>query len=328
MGRSAGFQPALNFSALQPTRMVAIFVICFALLLTSDAPSLAETKSASPSLVSLAPSNTELLLDVGARELLGGVCTNCPQVLPNADEKLKNIPIVGTFVTANLERLTRIKPQSVLLVSGQEAIAHMLNMRGFNVVVLKNDKLSDIPENLRRIGKLCRKEERADALSRRFNLAKKELNAIISGATSKPKVFYCTWAQPLLTIGKNSFLNDVITTCGGTNIAAQMSQPYPHFSAERLIVADPDIVILPYDAREQGLAKRFPWNKLRAIKNKKLFYSPPPREDMLSRPAMGVLDGLYWMSLKLHPELEEPLGKWHARFMEKTLRKSPASSKG
>ena len=277
-------------------------------------PAAAETKQAAASVASLAPSNTELLLNVGAGKVLSGVCTNCPQVLPNADRNLKDIPIVGTFVTANLERLTRLRPDAILLVSGQEGIAHMLKLKGFNVVLLKNDKLQDIPENLRKVGKLSKSEANAEALSRQFQQAVKELTAIVSGANSRPKVFYCTWAQPLLTVGKNSFLNDVITTCGGSNIAASMGQSYPHFSAERLILADPDIIVLPYDAKDQGLYKRFPWNKLRAVKENKLYYSPLPKDDMLSRPTMGVLDGLYWMSTKLHPELESKLSRWRSRF--------------
>lgn len=293
--------------------LCALELLAFAFVATLPAAA-AETKPAAASIVSLAPSNTELLLNIGAGKVLSGVCTNCPQVLPNADKNLKGIPIVGTFVTANLERLTRLRPDAILLVGGQEGIAHMLTMKGFNVVLLKNDKLTDIPDNLRKVGRLSKSEPNAEALSRRFHLAAKELTAIIGGAKSRPKVFYCTWAQPLLTVGKNSFLNDVITTCGGSNIAAGMGQPYPHFSAERLILADPDIVVLPYDAKEQALFKRFPWNKLRAVKENKLFYSPLPKDDMLSRPAMGVLDGLYWMSMKIHPELESKLNQWRSRY--------------
>lgn len=295
-------------------RPYAYFGIVFSFLIGTAPSFAAETKAPTASVVSLAPSNTELLLNVGARKVLAGVCTNCPQVLPNADENLKNVPIVGTFVTANLERLIRVKPNAILLVSGQEAIAHMLKMKGFNVVLLKNDKLADIPENLHRVGALSKTERNADALSRKFNQALKDLSAIVNGANSKPKVFYCTWAQPLLTVGKNSFLNDIITTCGGANIAADMGQPYPHFSAERLILADPDVVILPYDAKDQALFKRFPWNKLRAVRESKLFYSPLPKDDMLSRPTMGVLDGLYWLTIKIHPELKPRLAKWRSSY--------------
>ncbi len=276
----------------------------------------------SPKIVSLAPSNTELLLDAGAGKTIVGVCSNCCQVLPSAQELLKSKPTTGTFVSVNLERLTRLKPDLVLLVSGQEGISSLLSKRGFKVVLLNNNKLTDIPSNLRQIGKFSGTANRAEQISNKFDQALKELSATLRGASSRPKVFYCTWAQPLLTIGKKSFLNDVITTCGGTNIAGNLAQPYPHYSAEHLIMADPDVIILPYDARDQAVFKRFPWNKLRAVKESRLYYSPAPKDDMLSRPSIGVLEGLYWLTIKIHPELRESLGEWHARFVSPPAKKS------
>lgn len=288
----------------------SLFAIAFAPLIAIT-PASAIDSQPRPSVVSLAPSNTELLLDIGARNSLAGVCTNCPQVLPNADQALKGVPIAGTFVSANLERMMRLKPDFVLVVNGQEAIAHTLSARGFKVKSLSNNTLADIPNNLRQIGKICRKEKRGAEVALAFENAISQLTAIVKSAKTRPKVFYCTWAQPLLTVGQNSFLNDVITTCGGTNIAANIRQPYPHFSAERLIMADPDVIVLPYDAKEQQLFKRFPWNKLRAVKENRLFYSPDPKDDMLSRPSFRVLDGLYWLTLKIHPELKTKLDEWH-----------------
>jgi iron complex transport system substrate-binding protein len=268
----------------------------------------------SPKVVSLAPSNTELLLNAGAGKAIVGVCSNCSKVLPNARELLKDKPATGTFVSVNLERLTRLKPDVVLLVSGQEGISSLLNKRGFKVVMFNNDKLTDIPSNLRQIGKLSGAETRAEQLANQFNQALKELSATLRGVSSRPKVFYCTWAHPLLTIGKKSFLNDVITTCGGTNIAGNLAQPYPHYSAEHLIMADPDIIILPYDAKDQAIFKRFPWNKLRAVKESRLYYSPAPKDDGLSRPSIEVLDGLYWLTIKIHPELKGKLDSWRKDF--------------
>ncbi|MCC7531127.1 MAG: ABC transporter substrate-binding protein [Candidatus Melainabacteria bacterium] len=282
--------------------------------LTAASPALALESKPSPAVVSLAPSNTELLLDAGAGKAIVGVCSNCCQVLPSAQEHLKGKPTTGTFVSVNLERLTRLKPDVVLLVSGQEGIFSLLNKRGFKVVLLKNDKLTDIPSNLRQIGKLSGTEPATEQLSVKFDQALKELSATLRGASSRPRVFYCTWAQPLLTIGKKSFLNDVITTCGGTNIAGNLSQPYPHFSAEHLIMADPDVIVLPYDARDQAIFKRFPWNKLRAVRESRLYYSPAPKDDRLSRPSIGVLEGLYWLSIKIHPELKGKLDSWRRNF--------------
>lgn len=304
----------LDTNKIAPVTALGAF-LGVSLFVSAALPSPAVEIKNLPSVVSLAPSNTELLLDAGAEKSIVGVCSNCPKVLPNADKHLKGKPITGTFVSVNLERLTRLKPDVVLVVSGQEGIFSLLNKRGFKVVLLNNDKLTDIPSNLRKIGKLSSTETRADQLALKFDQALKELSATLRGASSRPKVFYCTWAQPLLTIGKKSFLNDVITTCGGINIAGNLAQPYPHYSAEHLIMADPDVIVLPYDAKDQAIFKRFPWNKLRAVKESRLFYSPTPRDDRLSRPSIRVLEGLYWLTIKIHPELKTKLDQWRDRFI-------------
>jgi ABC-type Fe3+-hydroxamate transport system substrate-binding protein len=267
-----------------------------------------------PSIVSLAPSNTELLIDAGAEKSLVGACSNCANHLQNARPMLAKVPVAGSFISANLERLTQLKPDIVLLVSGQEAVQAMLKKHGFNVVLLNNQKLRDIPENLTTVGKLSKTESKASALSSKFEAALKALAKITSSAKSRQKVFYCIWPQPLLTIGKSSFLNDAITACGGDNIAANLPQAYPQFSVERLLMANPDIVILPYEVKNMNLSKRFPWNKLRAVKENRLFFLPAPKDDMLARPTMGVLKGLYWLSIKIHPELKKQLDEWRTKF--------------
>lgn len=320
--RRGGLQAACMPASRRDSQVLSLrfFALLFTALFLATLPALTLETRSTPKLVSLAPSNTELLLDIGAEKTLAGVSTNCNQVIPNASERLKGIPITGSFVTANLERLTRVKPDVVLLVSGQEAIEALLKRRGFKVVVLKNDKLADIPGNLRKVGELSGKQKRADLLADNFEERLWVLNVLLKDVSKKPKVFYCTWAQPLLTIGKTSFLNEVVTKCGGINIAGELAQPYPHFSAERLVMADPDVIILPYDAKRQ-LFNRFPWNKLRAVREDRLFYSPAPKDDMLSRPTMGVLEGLYWLSVRIHPELKPRLDNWHVKENSRLLDK-------
>lgn len=283
-----------------------------AVLLPVTVPALAVEAKPTPRLVSLAPSNTELLIEAGAEKSIVGVCSNCATHLPTAGALLKGKPVAGSFVSVNLERMARLKPDAVLIVSGQEAIASMLKKHGFNVVLLNNNKLTDIPANLAKIGSISQTEGRAKKLASIFCYAMADLSAIIGSTKSRPKVFYCVWPQPLLTIGKASFLNDVITVCGGKNIADDLQQSYPHFSAERLVIADPDVIVLPYEAKDMEVFKRFPWNKLRAVRENRLFYLPAPKDDLLARPTMNVLEGLYWLTTRIHPELEAKLKNWHS----------------
>ncbi len=133
-------------------------------------------------------------------------------------------------------------------------------------------------------------------------------------------------AQPLLTIGNSSFLNDAITKCGGINLSGNLPQPYPHYSAERLVIDNPDTIVLPYEASQLKLFTGFPWNKLRAYTEKRTYYLPAPKDDMLARPTMSILDGLYWLAIKIHPELRSQLDEWHANVTSTRKELAAASS--
>lgn len=248
--------------------------------------------------VSLAPSNTELLASIGALDSLVGVSTYCDYP-PAALQK----PKVGTFVSANLERLTAIKPDYVLLVAGQEGLDASLRHNKFKTILLRNDNLTDIENNIKSLGKLTAHEETAQKEAQVFAQRLTAFNTTIGKAQSKPKVFFCVWPQPLLTVGKTSFLHQAITVCGGINIAADMTKAYPNMSLEKLVLANPDVIILPYEARNQTILTKSPWTSLRAVKEKKVYYLPDAKKDMLARPTTRVIDGLNWLAERIHPEL-------------------------
>jgi iron complex transport system substrate-binding protein len=264
-----------------------------------------ETKPASK-IVSLAPSNTELIYSIGAADKLVGDSTFCD--FPPAAEKLEK---VGTFISANLERLTRIKPDAVLVVSGQEQLSSMLSHNGFRVILYQNNKLPDISRNLRALGDLTGEQKQANAEAQSFDDSLVKLRHILAKSSKSPNVFYCVWPQPLLTAGKSSFLNDCLTACSGTNIAGSLPAAYPQFSTEKLVLSDPDIIFLPYEAQKQKFLSSNPWSSLRAVKSGKVFYLPPPKQDFLARPTLRIIDGLYWLAQRLHPEAQKQLNAWH-----------------
>lgn len=255
-------------------------------------------------IVSLAPSNTELIYSVGGEKLLEGVSTYCEY--PPA---VKSKPRVGSFVSVNLEKLTQLKPDLVLLVSGQEALSIQLQKRKVPTKLLRNSSLNDIAVNVKTIGKICSREKEASALADKYLASLASLNQILADA--KPtKVFFCVWPNPVITVGGNSFLNDCITKCGGTNIASSLKGAYPRFGAERLVASNPELVILPYEARGTGLLKKTPWNLLQAVKTKRFHFLPDREHDYLSRPTLRIIEGLEWLSAKLHPDKAEKLAAW------------------
>ncbi|HEY9715383.1 MAG TPA: helical backbone metal receptor [Chroococcales cyanobacterium] len=258
-------------------------------------------------IVSFAPSNTELIYSLGAADRLVGVCSYCDY--PN---QVNSVDRVGSFVSANLERMARIKPSTVLLVSGQEQLAGLLAHNGYHAVTLKNSTLEDIASNLRLIGQVTGHRASGDAIAAQFDRSLKELDQVVSKASAKPTVFCCVWPDPLLTIGKTSYLTDAITACGGNSISANLAQGYPHYSMERLILSNPDVIILPYESRQKTFLKKHPWSTLKAVKEKRVYFLPDARHDALARPTLRITSGLHWLATRLHPELTAALDDWYA----------------
>lgn len=280
-------------------------------------PARAETQH-KPTIVSLAPSNTELLCTVGAGDQIIGVCSFCDYPKNTVD-----ITKVGTFVSANLERLARLKPDLVLLVSGQEQLAAKIQHHKFNTVLIDNTHLSDISKNIKQLGQLTGHSEIGAHSAHKFDLALRNLATIIDKTKDKPKVFYCVWPQPLMTVGKNSFLNEIITACGGINVAGHINGSYPRFSLEKLVLSNPDVIILPFEARNQSFIKSPPWSRLKAVRENRVYYLPDQKHDMLSRPTMRVTGGIAWLAGICHPGDKAELENWANQFTGLSL---PASS--
>jgi len=256
-------------------------------------------------LISLAPSNTELLCAIGAKKEIIGVCSFC-----DYPSDISGIKPVGTFVSANMERLCRLKPDYVLLVSGQEMLASQLAHNNFKTVILDNSHLANIGKNLKKLGSISGNTEEAEQAAKNFEQALSGLQSLLPADGKKPSVFYCVWPQPLMTAGRDSFLNEVITACGGTNIAGSVPSSYPRYSLEQLILKNPDVIILPYEARGQSFLTRAPWTMLKAVKEKHLYYLADQKHDTLSRPTIRVLSGMAWLSAILHPERSAAIADW------------------
>ncbi|MCA9804270.1 MAG: ABC transporter substrate-binding protein [Cyanobacteria bacterium HKST-UBA02] len=287
----------------------ALLAACALLLISFSASGTAarsdkETSASKKSLVSLAPSNTELIYSIGGEDSLKGVSTYC--LYPPA---ARSKPRAGSFIAARYETLAHLKPDTVLLVSGQELLDSQIKRHGYRTILLPNHKLTDLADNLRTLGELTGRKESADRLARKFRRRQSELQSILAGH-KRPRLLMCVWPNPCICAGSESFLDDIITSCGGTNAAGAIKGSYPKLSAEKIVALKPDIVILPYEARDGHLLKRPPFSSLKAVKDGRFFYLPDQDHDMLAKPTLRVLQGMHWLSVRLHPDLKSRLDAW------------------
>jgi iron complex transport system substrate-binding protein len=279
---------------------------------TSTPPPAGKLTVAYTSYASMAPSNTELLYAIGAQPHLVAVCNQC-----DYPEAVKQLAQIGSFVSVNLEKLAQTKPQAVFLVDGQESIAEMIKQHSelhCTPVVLHNDSISAISDNLQTLGADTGNVGQAQRLKSEFNEAVNALKQTVQQSPDRPKVVLCVWPTPLMIAGGKSYLNEAVTVCGGKNVGADKDAAYFQYSTEKLLSDQPDVIIFPHEAEGQDFFQKAPWTSLQAIKNRHYFFLPAREADHLSRPTLRLIDGLYWLAERLHPQLQQQFQRQKSKY--------------
>jgi len=198
--------------------------VFFLLLLLSSSPL---------RLVSLAPSLTEIVYYLNIDSLLVGNTIYC-----NYPEDAKKKTHVGDLINPNIERIKKLKPDYILLVSPmQDRLAYKLNKAGLNVLKCRQDNFIDIANCMKKIGKLV--QDTSGYV--RFMKEIKNIDTL-SAFRRKPKVVFVLSQRPMYAPGKNTFIDEIIHKAGGEN--AFSFNGYKMVSVEKIHLANPDIIIL------------------------------------------------------------------------------------
>ena len=210
-------------------------VSCRSASFPPQAPSTpAQTTNYPARIVSLVPSVTELLYEVGAGSALVGVTVN--DTFPPQVEKL---PKVGDQ-TIDPERLLSLKPDLVVLDSEFNKDQETFQRLGLNVLALRSKRLSDIGDNLRVLGRRLGHEQNGMKAAERFEKALKE----IPRSNSQQRVLVEIWGSPLMTVGAETLPDDLLQEMGLTNAYADQ-KGYFQVDPEDVVTRRPGIVILP-----------------------------------------------------------------------------------
>ena len=250
-------------------------------------------------IISLAPSNTEILYALGLGDRVVGVDDNSDYP---AEAKAK--PKVGGFAGTNLEQVVALQPD-LILASGITApgLLTALTGRNLTVVVLNPPDLPGVLADLSLVGQITDVNAQAAQVRGGLEARIAAVAARLKNATTKPRVFFELDPTQFYTAGPHSFVDDLITRAGGTNIAADASTPYPTLSAEQIIAKDPEVIILSDESQgvtPESIKARAGWAGISAVKNGRIAALNP---DLTNRPGPRVVDALEQLALAIHPEL-------------------------
>ncbi|ABB24010.1 MAG: cobalamin-binding protein [Pelodictyon luteolum] len=244
-----------------------------------------------PKIVSLAPSLTEMLFAIGAGDQVVGRTSACDWPV-----EAKAIPVTGAFGRPSLEVLASIHPDLAIDVDlADEKMGEKIKGLGIRLETISCKTPEEIPDALRRLGRLTGHEKQADSLAAviteglgRYRMKAEERMKAREKKT-RPSVYLEIWDDPFWTGGSGSYTSALIECAGGRNIGDVVEKEYFEISQEWVIARNPDIIACMYMARETSAAgdvmKRPGWGHLRAVKgghvydgfDNSLFLRPGPR---------------------------------------------------
>jgi len=201
-----------------------------------------------PRVVSLAPSLTEIICAVGAETQLVGRTTACDY----PPDKIAAIPVVGGFGAPALDLLLKIEPTLVLDVDlADAALGDAIDQVGLTRKRIACSTVDDIPRAILQVGRLTSQDNTAHALAKSIRTRIAELRAEVrrrqASDRTPPLVFIEIWSDPLTTVGKKSFLSDLVSLAGGRNLGDEVAdRAYVSVSAEWIIARNPEIIICLY----------------------------------------------------------------------------------
>jgi iron complex transport system substrate-binding protein len=248
-------------------------------------------------IVSIGPSNTEFLFALGAGDRVVG-----DDDFSDEPPAAKTKEHVGG-VKVNLEKVVSLRPDLIVTVKFSDGTIEALSQSTAAVLVVDPQNAADVARTASLLGKAIGAD--GDKLAGDIQ-AKLDAVKAKTASAAKPKVFHEIDASDLTkmyTVGPGSFVDDLIKLAGGTNIAAAAKSQYPTISAEEVVRADPDIVVLAdsaYGTTGAAVAARPGWSALSAVKNKRVY---PVDGNLFSRPGPRLGAAAEAYAKLVHPEL-------------------------
>lgn len=270
-----------------PFIAVLFFIFCFlspvyACDVTDDTGQIIHLDHPARRVIALSPDLTETVFAIGGGSQLIGVIHGSDYPLA-----AKRITQVGAYSGLDLERIAALQPD--LIVTWGAYFSRQLNVfkKSEVPIYVSNPRhIEDVPRLMRQLGCLLGTEKSAEKSARKFEARIHQLRQQY-GQRKPLRVFYQIGFPALITINHDSWINEVITLCGGRNVFSDARMIAPEVGWEAVIQADPQVVLS--DASESDWKKNWQkWSSISAVKTQSLYRVDP---DWLERAGPRLADG-------------------------------------
>ncbi|MEW5948005.1 MAG: ABC transporter substrate-binding protein [Thermodesulfobacteriota bacterium] len=279
-----------------------LLCMIFCAVILAISPAVARGDGLPQRIVSLSPSITEALFQLDLADKVAGVTTFCLYP-PRAAQK----PKIGTIIKPNVERIVSLQPDIVLATeTNPKADLDKLSSLGIRVLILPPEKsFADICRNLSLLGKALGIEKTAASVINKANERIAAIKARLKEA--RPiRVFWEVGASPLVTVGKGTFADELLSMAGGINIAHNAPARYVRYSREEVLRQNPEAIVLVTmgDVTAREVASWQKYKGLKAVKDRRIYVIEA--HPVCSPTPLTFARGLEKVASFLHPDCVRP----------------------
>ena len=249
--------------------------------------------------LALAPSLTEMIYSIDAGQKLVGATR-----FSNYPPAAQSLPRVGSYIQLDLERIVALRPDLCFATKdgNPKHAVDAIKALGIPVYAVDPRTIDQIMDTLLVMGDLLQVEEKAQKLVADLRQRIERVRQRVAKSPDRPGVFFQISENPIISAGKNSFIDRLITLAGGTNLAGTV-EGYPRYSWENIMVLQPEVVLISTMAGGQSIAQLKAvwqqWPEIPAVRQDRLYVV---NADLFNRPTARLIDGLEMLVDLLHPQ--------------------------
>ncbi|MGH7934782.1 MAG: ABC transporter substrate-binding protein [Candidatus Binataceae bacterium] len=253
--------------------------------------------SGPPRIVSLAPSVTETLFALGAGKEVIGVSryTDYP---PQAAK----LPEVGTFLTPNLEAIVALRPTLIIgpAESSDRREVRALGAMGYGILMVNDNSIAGIEQSILHVGDRIGRADAARQLVKRIRM---HIAAVQERLKDEPRkrVLMVVGHQPMVAVGRGTFLDELLKLAHGDNIADAAVQPWPRLSVEYIIATRPQVILDGQMGSDAAAPDGF-WSKYPTIPAVKYHHIYGYPQDPVLHPGPRIWQALEILARLIHPD--------------------------
>ena len=238
-------------------------------------------------IVSLLPSLTETVCELGACQRLVGV-----DRYSNYPASVRGLPQLGGGLDPSVEAVVALRPDLVLMATSSRAVARLESL-GVKVVALEPKTAADVQRVVDKIGQLLEVSD-AQRVWRAIDAGVAAAAQSIPPRARATRVYFEVDAGPYAA-GTSSFIGETLGRLGVRNIIGPELGPFPKINPEYVVRADPDLIMVN-ERNSQGMAQRPGWAGMRAIREQRICRFTSQQSELLARPGPRMAEAARLMA--------------------------------